>query len=75
MKLAYRLTLPGTPHVRYGDEIGLVPGGFMKWDDSKTGGFTEQEGFEFPVSHMNIDSVLVSCVIFTEFIAQNSLAT
>ena len=35
----------------------------MKWDDSKTGGFTEQEGFEFPVSHMNIDSVLVSCVI------------
>lgn len=54
------MTLPGTPNVQGGDEIGLVKDGYMKWDDSKTGGFTDDETFSYPANHMAVDSVLVS---------------
>jgi len=58
VKLVYKMTLPGTPNVQGGDEIGLVKDGYMKWDDSKTGGFTDDETFSYPANHMAVDSVL-----------------
>ena len=54
------LTLPGTPNVIYGDEIGLDgnPRGYMVWDDSATGGFTTNETWANP-SPTDAKSVLV----------------
>lgn len=65
--VALKLTMPGTPNVIYGDEIGL-PGisyrdrGYMMWDDSHSGGFTSSTSFTKPVKESRVDSVLVGAV-------------
>jgi len=57
--LALRLTIPGTPIVASGTEIGLAAGGFMIWNDTKASGFTNKVNWTMPSSQVMVDSVLV----------------
>lgn len=45
--LVQKMTVPGTPVITYGDEIGLTGGvdnrGIMVWDDSAGHGFSDMD--------------------------------
>lgn len=61
--LVLRLTMPGTPSLIYGDEIGLTglvnERGYMLWDDTALHGFTENSTFQLPADQSAGSSVLV----------------
>ncbi|XP_067929999.1 amino acid transporter heavy chain SLC3A2-like [Watersipora subatra] len=60
LNIAVQLTIPGTPNILYGDEIGFTGSsrGYMLWDDTKTGGFTSNDTWSYPPLSNNQHSVL-----------------